>query len=662
MKNSRFLQLGIVGVLLAPGGVYAQVQWTTTTAPVQATLAGGPWTLSQGGPVTPSGPTTYCTGGVPLVNPAGTVTTMQPFYFPFVVGRGSNLQGYFDYRPRNINEATVAANSTDGGLTWHFQQQVEQLTAACPATNTNGSGDDNGQGHPNVQSFGGAAWLYLLDRRTGHVDSDGLLVHQLSPKAALPLNPLPLNTFTVPPVGSTITRWDFNNLPIAINNSPAPSIGSGTASGLGMTNNYTFTSPTVTGSVNTDDVLALTGSSDPSASNNAWRIRGSNPGNGWNTAAPQYTQGAEFDASTVGFHNIVFQYDWFSTNQGVRDLQAQYTVDGSTWINVGPLQIATPNGYNNQITINFPALGIRTVENNPSFGVRLVSAYDPTYTGAGAPTYTSATLNANGTPAVYNNSSGNWRFDEVNVLGSTSSSTPAIPDPPVNTTGLINPDGILAGVPGTYPRQVLYVAKTLSGDVGFPAAQQCGLTPSGGAANHDVDQIRRAQTADGVHFTDLGTVNGLNDSTTISYSGIRYVAPNGTLLKLPGGRWGLFYGGGNCLDGDSDGFHAILYAESSDLINWTVVNGINNPIASVSTVTATDPVTHSSITIPATAPVIGATQSWFAGRVYNPNAMVTGTNGINLVFAGYNAGFSADLSSYRTIGHVILSGGAIVLP
>jgi hypothetical protein len=583
--------------------------------------------LGQGGPVTPAGPTTYCVGGAPLVNAANVTNVMAPFYFPFVIGRGQNMQGYFDYRPRNINEATVAATSSDGGRTWHFQQMVEQLTAGCPTDNVNGSGNDNGQGHPYTLSFGGASWLYLLDRRGGHIDSDGLLVHRLTPQSSLPLNPLPLTSsnYTVPPVSATITRWDFQNLPIGVNNSPAPSIGAGTATPLGMTNNYTYTQPPPNvGSVATADIEANTGSSDPAATNLEWRVRGANPGNGWNLAAPQYTQGVEFDVSTVGYSNVILQFDWYSTNQGVRDMQIQYTADGTTWTNVGPLQIATPSGYNNQITINFPALGITSVNNSPNFGVRMVSAYDPTYTGPGAPTYTAATLQ-NGLPVQYNNNSGNWRFDEVNIVTALPS---VLPDPPVNATGLINPDGILAAVAGTYPRQVLYVSKTLSGDLSFPAAQRCGPTPTGNPANHDVDQIRLAQTSDGIHFTDQGPVSGLNDVTTTSYTEIRYVAPNGSLVRLPNNKWGLFYGGGNCLDGDSDGFHVIAYAESSDLSNWTLVNGVNNPIASVL------PVTVNGQTIPANQPVIGPTQSWFGGRVYNPNAIIHDANTVNLIFAG----------------------------
>jgi len=74
------------------------------------------------------------------------------------------------------------------------------------------------------------------------------------------------------------------------------------------------------------------------------------------------------------------------------------------------------------------------------------------------------------------------------------------------------------------------------------------------------------------------------------------------------------------------------------------------------------------LTIPATAPVVGPTQAWFAGRVYAPNAIVNSAGaGVSLVFDGYNQGYAAkgkskDLSSYRNIGQVFLSSGAVVLP
>jgi hypothetical protein len=701
MMKIELLTLGVCATLSVSAHAQVPVTWVATSSPIQTTLAGGPWLLPQGGPYTEvsgtttvggpfDGSTPYCFNGVPIVNPSTTVNTMQPFYFPFVSGRGLNLQGYFDYRPRDISEAVVSASSADGGQTWQFQQQVENLNNVCPQSDANAAnGNENGEGHPNVLSFGGGSILYLLDRRNGHADFDGLIVHYLTPRAGAPLTGLAASTELGPPTAiasstaaGIITQWNFALSPSGMTH-PKSNIGAGTANPLGMVNSYSGSVPSGcspagpscalwTGSTNNEDITGTTGGTNQSYSAEAWRIRGPSKntggatGNGWSTQAPEYTQGAQFLVSTVGYNNIVFEYDWYITAQGVRNLQAQYTTDGgNTWTNVGPVYVAPAGGdaYYPQIVINFPALGIHAVDNNAGFGVQLVSVYDRSVNAPTPYTYTAATLGATGAPVQINNDSGNWRFDEINVLGTpTSSNTLKFP---TNTLGLTNPDGILASVPGAYPFKILYVDKTLDGDYlpPFTTAEQCGPTPSGKKANHDVAVVRVATSTDGIHWTDQGAVTGLNDPTTVSYSGIRYVSPNGTLLKLSSGQWGLFFGGGNCLDGDSDSFHAILYAESPDLMNWTVINGINNPIASVSTVTAVDPVTQESVTIPANTPVVGPTQSWFTGRVYGPQAAWASSTSISLIFAGYNATYSADISSYRTISQVDLAAtGGTTLP
>jgi hypothetical protein len=232
---------------------------------------------------------------------------------------------------------------------------------------------------------------------------------------------------------TVITQWSFPNT-ASLTNSPPPSTGSGTASALGMTNNYTYTGAkggSVTGAVNTDDILSSPSAAVAAFSEGTWRIRGQNPGNGWNLSAPQYSQGAEFDVSTVGFKNVMASFDWFSTNQGVRNLQEQYTIDGSNWININPLLAAVPNDFNQAATINGSTMKPNVIDlssiagagNNPNFGIRLVSAFDPNYTGPGAPTYSGATLNADGSSAIYNNNSGNWRFDNITISGT------AIPAP-----------------------------------------------------------------------------------------------------------------------------------------------------------------------------------------------------------------------------------------
>jgi hypothetical protein len=100
-----------------------------------------------------------------------------------------------------------------------------------------------------------------------------------------------------------------------------------------------------------------------------------------------------------------------------------------------------------------------------------------------------------------------------------------------------------------------------------------GRNKHGGiTANHDITYLRLASTIDGFTFKDLGILQGLNDPTTVSATGTRWLATAGSILKLKHGGYGLLFSGGSCLDGDSDAFHYIGYAESKDLIHWTVIN------------------------------------------------------------------------------------------
>lgn len=438
--------------------------WTAQGRSIETQITGGPWTLGQG-PTTVTVPSVgYCVGGVPQKNPG--TNLFQPYYFPMTVGQGLNLQGYFDYRPKDSNEAIVAAFSRDGGRSWKFQQEALELNPGlCPSSsavtnaqtyptsnNNDGllSGNDAGQGHPFVMDLHGKRFLYTIDRVDNtehHVDVLGLVVHQLQPRDHKPLNPTPRT----------------------------------------------------------------------------------------------------FDVST-------------STEP-----------------------LSTPQ--------------------------------------------------------------------------------------PKRTNGLLNPDGIIADVPGTFPRVILYLQKQKDADTAFPAAQQCAKPPAGAdqagkKPNHDIVTPRLAQTKDGLNFTDLGPVNGLNDSTSVSWNGTRYVGPRGTLVQLPNHRWGLFFSGGNCLDADSDAFHYIGYAESKDLRNWTVINGLNNPIASIKQITVASNDSSNlgkPINIPANPPVI-PTEDWFLERVYSPSATLLSRHQVSLVFAGYKVkGPSNDYSNYRTISQVNLKSSLELL-
>jgi hypothetical protein len=242
-----------------------------------------------------------------------------------------------------------------------------------------------------------------------------------------------------------------------------------------------------------------------------------------------------------------------------------------------------------------------------------------------------------------------------------------------HTMGLLNPDGILGVVPGSSPIKVIYEQKLLNGDAtgptALPAAQQCSTAwapyyannPFGTAANDDITYLRLAQTTDGIHFTDLGILHGLNDPTTVSATGTRWLATAGTILKLRGGRYGLLFSGGGCIDGDSDAFRYIGYAESSDLLQWSVINGLENPImiASPYTVTVDASGAFSSagspVSVPTTPAVGGVTSGFFAGRVYAPSATRADDNTLNVFFAGYHTPKPKNgLGDYRTIGRITL--------
>jgi uncharacterized protein (TIGR03437 family) len=233
-----------------------------------------------------------------------------------------------------------------------------------------------------------------------------------------------------------ITAWTFENDTIAVNNAPAPSTGSGTASSLGMA---TYATPNI--GVTTDDVLAGaagdTGTNGDADLTQVWRVRAqagtAGAANGWSSAAPIGTQGAMFTANTQGYSAIIVSFDWYATTQGEGKLQFEYTTDGSTWHNVPLTLSALDTGLTvltNSTSANtvmgsyvsitsggqdwFPGLTASISDpaaaNNPNFAVRMVNASTGADDTAAAGT-------------ALNNSSGNWRFDNVTISGQAAAFT-----------------------------------------------------------------------------------------------------------------------------------------------------------------------------------------------------------------------------------------------
>jgi len=270
---------------------------------------------------------------------------------------------------------------------------------------------------------------------------------------------------------------------------------------------------------------------------------------------------------------------------------------------------------------------------------------------------------------IWNTNTADPGANDIKSIKSALASTAGATAPVVvqQTVGLLDPDGIMAVFPTAATAAagsavtVMYVQKIVDGDetgvTALPTAEQCKKAPVSGKTNHDISNVRLATTTDGIHFTDLGIVQGLNDPTTVDYRGTRWISPRATLLDLHGDGtlWGMYFSGGNCLDGDSDAFHYIGYAESTDMMHWTVYNDIDHPIASINTITTTNQSDGMMVTVPSSTPVI-ATQPWFAERLYAPSLVQQDATHLAMTFAGYGVQTPGDdLLDYRQIGHVVLT-------
>ncbi len=159
-------------------------------------------------------------------------------------------------------------------------------------------------------------------------------------------------------------------------------------------------------------------------------------GNGWSSTAPIGTQGAVFAASTAGFSGINVSFDWYSTTQGEANLQLQYTTDGTIWHNTpiilsgsdGGLVNATNSTSSN--TVNGAYVSDNLLNNGSSSGQDWFTGLTATITdplAANNPLFAIEMVNAStGADDVstqgtaLNNTSGNWRFDNVAISGTAA--------------------------------------------------------------------------------------------------------------------------------------------------------------------------------------------------------------------------------------------------
>lgn len=193
-----------------------------------------------------------------------------------------------------------------------------------------------------------------------------------------------------------ITAWDFEG------DVTTPSTGSGTAALVGGT-----TATFATG----------------------------NPGRGWNTTTyaaqgtGSGTRGVEFLVSTAGYQDITVSYDHRASGTASRWSELQYTLDGSTWTAFGN-NSGSLSPHDTFYAQSFDLSTITGANNNPNFGVRIVSIFSPVAfdQNASLPDYAanSAYQRANaqsgfdpgsGVGTGDYGTTGTWRFDNVTISG-----------------------------------------------------------------------------------------------------------------------------------------------------------------------------------------------------------------------------------------------------
>lgn len=381
----------------------------------------------------------------PVSQPAGEALPFSPYYFPYVVRNSDgSLTGYFDWRPKDADEAIVVAKSTDGGQTWTVEgEALEQNSGYCPSADTN----DDGEGHPYVAELGSTSYLYTLQRAVGDYPGSDLDAIPVDPSASDPLSGVQSatsvgvdpNTFAA--ASTPLTAIGGTSIPVS-------TLGGDTANGDSTSetdsNGTALTVPDPsalpTGPAQYEDLTQSTAGEQPPVIS----CTGTTGSNG---SSPELTGCTSADSITVGADDDLVEV--------IGTAAAMVTDSNSapaTSVPYGPQSEADTLGTD--ITLNATSTNTNTL-------TYLLNANAPNRYYINGETVYCTQANAEPTTKIETCTTTDPSGVGV-TTGSSSTGTPVIADPVIpsagpdytggqvnQTNGLISPDGIIGPLPSS---------------------------------------------------------------------------------------------------------------------------------------------------------------------------------------------------------------------
>ncbi|MCW5550932.1 MAG: endonuclease/exonuclease/phosphatase family protein [Verrucomicrobiae bacterium] len=198
---------------------------------------------------------------------------------------------------------------------------------------------------------------------------------------------LSLGAVNSPARAEVIAFWNFNSHPpdhTTDTGTLQPAIGAGTAFLVGgVTASFT----------------AANGASDTAIDDSNWRITT------WpNQGVGNKSHGVRFNVNLSGYRNLRLTWDQRNSNTASKYARLQYTTNGTDFLDYQVIVMPSETWVHNH-SVNFAA--VPGVDDNPAFGVRVVTEFEHTATGTGVNGYVPSN------PGSSYGNNGTLRFDMV---------------------------------------------------------------------------------------------------------------------------------------------------------------------------------------------------------------------------------------------------------